>query len=49
MIEYIHMNPVRDGLCVRASDWRWSSAAFYQTRTPGPLALNLEKIPGDPR
>jgi hypothetical protein len=43
------MNPVRDGLCVRASDRRWSSAAFYQTRTPGPLALNLEKIPGDPR
>jgi putative transposase len=25
-IEYIHGNPVRRGLCVRAVDWRWSSA-----------------------
>ncbi|TVQ76814.1 MAG: hypothetical protein EA380_08120 [Phycisphaeraceae bacterium] len=24
-IEYIHMNPVRRGLCKRASDWAWSS------------------------
>ena len=24
-IEYIHANPVRRGLCVRASDWAWSS------------------------
>ena len=28
-IEYIHMNPVRRGLCQRAIDWRWSSARFY--------------------
>lgn len=24
-IEYIHMNPVRRGLCMRPSDWPWSS------------------------
>jgi putative transposase len=24
-IEYIHMNPVRRGLCERPSDWAWSS------------------------
>ena len=24
-INYIHMNPVRRGLCERASDWAWSS------------------------
>ena len=29
MIEYLHMNPVRRGLVERASDWRWSSAAWY--------------------
>jgi putative transposase len=26
-IEYIHNNPVRRGLCERAEDWYWSSAA----------------------
>ena len=25
-IDYIHMNPVRRGLCSRAIDWSWSSA-----------------------
>jgi putative transposase len=29
-IEYIHHNPVKRGLCVRARDWRWSSARFYE-------------------
>lgn len=29
MIDYIHENPVRKGLVVRASDWRWSSAGWY--------------------
>jgi putative transposase len=28
-IEYIHMNPVRRGLCTAAVDWRWSSARWY--------------------
>ncbi|MHC4399188.1 MAG: REP-associated tyrosine transposase [Planctomycetota bacterium] len=28
-IDYIHMNPLRRGLCQRAKDWRWSSAQFY--------------------
>ncbi|HEX2280572.1 MAG TPA: hypothetical protein VHG52_02295, partial [Thermomicrobiales bacterium] len=28
-IEYIHLNPVRRGLCQRAIDWRWSSARQY--------------------
>jgi len=28
-IDYIHMNPVRRGLCEHPSDWRWSSARFY--------------------
>jgi putative transposase len=28
-IDYIHINPVRRGLCKRAADWKWSSARFY--------------------
>ncbi len=30
MIEYVHNNPVRRGLVTRASDWRWSSAGWYE-------------------
>jgi putative transposase len=30
-IDYIHANPVRRGLCVRARDWRWSSARWYES------------------
>jgi type I restriction enzyme R subunit/putative DNA methylase len=26
VVEYIHMNPVKAGLALRAEDWRWSSA-----------------------
>lgn len=29
-VRYIHLNPVRRGLCARAVEWRWSSAAWYQ-------------------
>lgn len=28
-INYIHQNPVRQGLVPRAEDWMWSSAAWY--------------------
>jgi len=29
VIEYIHMNPVRRGLCEKTSDWKWSSARHF--------------------
>lgn len=29
-IDYIHANPVKRGLCRRATDWKWSSARFYR-------------------
>jgi putative transposase len=29
-IDYLHLNPVRRGLCKQARDWRWSSARFYE-------------------
>ncbi|MCO6046160.1 hypothetical protein NG895_19850 [Aeoliella sp. ICT_H6.2] len=28
-IDYIHTNPVKRGLCDRATDWKWSSARYY--------------------
>lgn len=28
-IDYIHMNPVRRGLCETSCEWRWSSARFF--------------------
>ena len=28
-IDYIHLNPVRRGLCEKAIEWRWSSARWY--------------------
>jgi putative transposase len=45
MIDYVHDNPVEAGLCVRRADWRWSSAEYYESRTPGALPLDLEHLP----
>lgn len=42
-IEYIHLNPVRRGLVVRASDWKWSSAAWYEGT--GSNCLQPDPIP----
>jgi putative transposase len=28
-IDYIHLNPVRRGLCERCTDWKWSSARYH--------------------
>jgi putative transposase len=35
--DYIHLNPVRRGLVTRASDWKWSSARWYEGTTNVPL------------
>jgi putative transposase len=29
-LTYMHLNPVRAGLVTRATDWRWSSARWYE-------------------
>ncbi len=31
-LRYMHENPVRAGLVERATDWRWSSARWYEWR-----------------
>ena len=45
MIEYIHLNPVRRGLVERASDWKWSSAAWFEGR--GTNGLAPDPIPAE--
>ncbi len=45
LIEYIHANPVRRGLCERPEDWRWSSAADYAGVRVGPLRVDRESLP----
>ncbi len=37
MVDYVHENPVRKGLVIRASDWKWSSATWYVDRRAAPL------------
>jgi putative transposase len=31
-LDYMHLNPVRRGLVLRAVDWKWSSARWYLQR-----------------
>ena len=44
-IEYMHNNPVRRGLCDKAEDWHWSSAADYAALRSGPLRIDIESLP----
>jgi REP-associated tyrosine transposase len=34
VINYIHDNPVKAGLCSKPEDWRWSSARFFERESP---------------
>jgi len=45
LIDYIHANPVRRGLCERPTDWIWSSAIEYETPGTGLLRINRESLP----
>lgn len=33
-INYMHQNPVRAGLVEKATDWKWSSARWYEQHKP---------------
>ena len=46
-IDYIHLNPVRRGLVDRATDWKWSSAAWFESdgRVVDPDLPELTPIP----
>jgi len=40
VIDYIHANPVRRGLVSQPSDWKWSSAAFWEGKSEVPLKMD---------
>jgi len=42
MLDYLHHNPVRRGLVLRAADWKWSSAAAFEG---GISPISLDPIP----
>ncbi|HEX7448110.1 MAG TPA: hypothetical protein VF306_11225 [Pirellulales bacterium] len=44
-IDYFHLNPVRRGLVERGSDWKWSSAAWFEGR--GNNGLPPDPIPAE--
>lgn len=47
-IDYLHENPVRRGLCIRATDWKWSSARYYLAEPPRQQDPDLPTIDGLP-
>jgi putative transposase len=48
-IDYIHTNPVRRGLCQRATDWHWSSARQFaeDPAMPGPRLPTVTGLPAE--
>lgn len=42
-IDYIHMNPVKRGLCEKVTDWKWSSARFYLNEALDPDLPDLTR------
>lgn len=46
-IRYIHLNPVRRGLCAAPSDWAWSSAREFLQPGTGPLRIDRASIPSE--
>jgi putative transposase len=45
-IDYLHMNPVRRGLVLKAIDWKWSSARWYLNDPPRQQDPDLPTIHG---
>ena len=53
-LEYIHWNPVEEGLVARPEDWAWSSVHDFAGIAPGPtskndLAVDRVELPLDHR
>ena len=41
-LNYIHMNPVRAGLCDHPAKWRWSSYHAYFPHEPGRVSIEVD-------
>ncbi|MDQ1639183.1 MAG: REP-associated tyrosine transposase [Pyrinomonadaceae bacterium] len=42
-LNYIHMNPVRAGLCDHPGKWRWSSYKAYLPHEPGSVPIEIDQ------
>lgn len=42
-IEYIHLNPVEEGLCASRLDWPWSSARAWAGSSDVPIPIDLPR------
>ena len=47
-IDYLHLNPVRRGLCEKAIDGKWSSARYYLLEPPRQQFVGLPHVHGLP-
>jgi len=41
-LNYIHLNPVRTGLCNHPAEWKWSSYRAYLPHEPGTVPLEVD-------
>ncbi len=41
-LNYIHLNPVRAGLCDHPAKWRWSSYHAYMPHEPGAVPIEID-------
>ena len=39
-LEYMHLNPVKRGLCLSLGDWMWSSYSWYEGQKDGLLSID---------
>ena len=43
-LRYVHLNPVKRGLCERPEDWEWSSFLHYATGIDGCVEIESEWV-----
>src|ERR1051325_258064 len=41
-LNYIHLNPIRAGLCDHPAQWRWSSYRAYLPHEPGSVPIEMD-------
>lgn len=42
-VNYVHMNPVRAGLCDHPAKWKWSSYHAYLPHDPGEVPIEMDR------
>ncbi|MBK9155800.1 MAG: transposase [Chloracidobacterium sp.] len=44
-LDYIHMNPIKAGLCEKPQDWKWSSYRAYFPKASGDVPIEIDVNP----